>query len=166
MNSEEIKATIERLDALVRDNVPSVRDVADAFVGTNGYGLRNMLIDLLKQADPESHVELPRDVDGEYVHVGDRMVLADGGEPFEVLAIGGNALWFMDEDLQETHDWASYECRHYKPTVGDVLRRFAGEWFIAMGDSRCEAKIIEKYAARIAEATGTTEHGIEGNDGS
>lgn len=144
MTGEEIKAAIERLRKVTHGaRVYTATEVLNAIYADDWVGC---LIDLLEQADPDSHVELPRDADGEYVHVGDRMVLADGGEPFVVEAIGGNLLWFFDDELLEHHNWESYECRHYKPTVEDVLHEFAKKW-IEGGNS--EDDVFAEYAEKL-----------------
>lgn len=122
--------------------------------------LRDVLVGMLEQYDPADWsneylaevglVRLPKDVDGVPVHVGDKMVLADGGEPFEVEAIGEDLLWFYDEDLQEHHNWASYECRHYKTTVEDVLWELLCTVDKEMFDDDARL-IVRKYANRLRE---------------
>ena len=153
MTSEEIKATIKRLDALVRDrdNMPLVHDVADAFVGSDGYGLRNMLIDLLRQADPDTHMELPRDADGMPIHIGEEMEGADvitNGQRGTVHGFVRNAKgeyeWISDHQVRHKCKWWR---RYSKPTVEDVLREFGDEVRMC-----CDTEdTIAEYATKLRE---------------
>ena len=103
----------------------------------------------------EGMVELPKDADGEYIHIGDVMDskvdhLFDG-RPFEVRAL------VLCEDGWEAADGRfgnRYEPNslrhHYAPTVEDVLREFADrvcnsghQWGLDAADT------IAEYAAKL-----------------
>lgn len=76
----------------------------------------------------EHYQLLPKDADGEYIHIGDRMESGDG-DMFIVSSVdyglhsshGRGKFWMLwneDADFYERAD----ECRHHKqPTVEDVL---------------------------------------------
>ncbi len=63
-------------------------------------------------------VRLPKDADGEYVHIGDVMVYADGNTcPMKVVAL-------VPPSVFQTEDGPRYAdmCRHKPTTVEDVLQ--------------------------------------------
>ena len=157
MTGEEIRAAIERLEALVRDNAPTVYDVAEVFACVNGYGLRNMLIDLLKQADPDTHVELPKDADGEYIHVGDELISKHSKKKFVVtrLKYSMKHTWMIGgadkDDLSEYGLYAPRETRHYHPTVEDVLREFVNRVMSYNEDEDDGDAMISDCAAKLRE---------------
>jgi hypothetical protein len=73
-------------------------------------------------------VLLPRDADGEVVHVGDEMVVGDYGYRFIVAGVGladrTDVLFETDGDKSDC--FPAKVCRHYRPpTIEDVLREFA-----------------------------------------
>lgn len=88
--------------------------------GSNGY---NVLIGLADRIDAEM-VELPKDADGEYIHIGDVMEWCDSGETLTVEGIGSDVLFYIDG---ENAEWtaARNKRHHHEPTVVDVLREFA-----------------------------------------
>ena len=72
MTHEEVKAAIERLEVLPEKHIYTCTDVVNAICTHNWV---DTLIGILQQSDPDTHMELPRDTDGEVIHVGDWMVL-------------------------------------------------------------------------------------------
>lgn len=104
-------------------------------------------------------IELPKDADGEYIHVGDEMCgygWPNGGVYCrsivnEVTILvgpqdGAYRGWLM---------WAANECRHYHaPTVEDVLTEFAAK-LIERGElTNGAAQTIAEYAAKLKLAEG------------
>lgn len=73
---------------------------------------------------PESHyMMLPKDADGEPIHVGDVMEWPDGNT-FEVVGVDNiGTLYYIDAE-EDGIDWtnASDKHHHHEPTVEDVLR--------------------------------------------
>ena len=68
---------------------------------------------------PESHyVMLPKDADGEPVHIGDVMEWPDG-ETFEVVGIGGNTLFYIKDGLAEWVD--ARNKRHHIPDTWEQI---------------------------------------------
>ena len=65
---------------------------------------------------PESHyMMLPKDADGEPVHVGDVMEWPTTGETFEVVGVGDGTLFYV-EDGEERADWTGASTkRHHTP---------------------------------------------------
>ena len=72
-------------------------------------------------------VELPKDGDGEYIHIGDVMEWCDSGETLTVEGIGSDVLFYIDG---ENAEWtaARNKRHHHEPTVEDVLFEFARFW--------------------------------------
>ena len=94
---------------------------------TNTYDLNSLQISELKRiADriDAATVELPKDADGEYIHIGDVMEWCDSGETLTVEGIGRDVLFYIDG---ENAEWAAARNKrhHHEPTVEDVLREFA-----------------------------------------
>ena len=70
-------------------------------------------------------IRLPKDADGEYIHIGDVMEWCDSGETLTVEGIGSDVLFYIDG---ENAEWtAARNKRHHAPTVEDVLREFTDE---------------------------------------
>ena len=147
MNGKEVKAAIERLRSQCGGSFGySLNDVANAFLGeSHGMGiassskLRDALIALLEQADPDTHVELPKDADGLTWHIGD--AIEDGTVLKEIMLAkyGWNFVGVPAID-PSIH-------RHFRLTVEEVLCEFASEWFAVNGD----AGLVAEYANRIRE---------------
>lgn len=90
-------------------------------------------------------VRLPVDADGEIIHVEDVMAYADNTKPMEVVALVPPAV-FLTEDGPRYADM----CRHYhKPTVEDVLAKFALACEDADNAGLEVAHIIAEYAAKL-----------------
>lgn len=97
-------------------------------------------------------VRLPKDADGEYIHIGDVMEWPDGSdEPFEVVGIGADTLYYMYDDSCE---WTQASTkRHYKqPTVEDLLDEFVERWHDTHHDDIPALKA--EYAAKLRLAGG------------
>lgn len=70
-------------------------------------------------------VRLPKDADGEYVHVGDRLEHTNGIFTANDMTISIDGIW-RAWDGENGHTVLLAKCRHYKqPTVEDLLREFA-----------------------------------------
>lgn len=164
-----IKKAIKRLRDLNNQSIHyDAADVARAFMGRSVYSLgdatyfRKALIDTLSQCDPDlwsdefladnGLMRLPKDADGQYVHVDDEMVDLYG-DVFTVNAIGGNTLYYYDEDT-DTVEWTRADNkRHHEPDtwekiIEDAIRGDGGsygcleEMFCAMVPAlveRCKA---------------------------
>lgn len=116
------------------------------------------LLALADRIDSEM-VELPKDADDEYIHIGDVMEWCDSGETLTVEGIGSDVLFYIDG---ENAEWtaARNKRHHHAPTVEDVLREFADEMNQNLGmytgeaidadDWRdADAKTVEKFAAKL-----------------
>lgn len=94
-------------------------------------------------------IELPKDADGEYIHVGDVMEWPDG-ETFDVIGIGDGVLFYTESECGGPAEWtgASNKRHHHAPTVEDVLREFGIDW---EHESDCEdrAALLKFYAAKL-----------------
>ena len=154
MTHEEIKSAIELLRELGEDGRITTSNIIDAIFDGNNYKVRDTLIDLLKQADPDTHIELPKDAIGEYIHIGDELVSSHSKKKFVVtrLQYSKKHAWMVGgadkDDLSKYGLYAPCETRHRKPTVEDVLREFGDEV------QRCcdTEDTIAEYAEKIREA--------------
>ena len=110
-------------------------------------------------------IELPKDADGEYIHVGDEVETTNFGT-VEVEGFVHCAVAFYDYSEQPTHlcTTPANLCRHHHAlTVEDVLREFADEMNQNLGMYTGEAidadewrdadaKTIAEYAKRLTLA--------------
>ena len=71
-------------------------------------------------------IELPKDADGEHVHIGDVMAYADNTKPKEVIALVPPAV-FLTEDGPRYADL----CRHYRPDSWERI----WEDYVNLGDA-------------------------------
>ena len=98
----------------------------------------------------KSMVELPRDADGELIHVGDMM---DGyNKTIEVVELRyGRSGWVLisrdGNAYADTHAFT----HHHAPTVEDVLRQFLGECESAanLGYDEVPQEVFDDYATKL-----------------
>lgn len=134
---------------------------------TDAIRLDERLVAIANRIDAElaeHYVELPKDADGEYIHVGDEMEGVDKYDsPREVtgrvITVSFEADELVDVAVRARNDdgktWrrayldpcASLYRHHHEPTVEDVLREFAQCWDDPMRYDRDE--LVEQYAAKI-----------------
>ena len=154
MKHEQIESAIERLRKIpCGASRYSALEVVEAVVPDGSWV--DGLIDLLQQADPDTHMELPVDADGEVIHIGDEM---DCGEHFGVKGVEGfihGAVAFTVCDPQSVRICAcnARMTHHYhKPTVDDVLREFADEVY-ADADNEVHDRdfLCAKYDKKLRE---------------
>jgi hypothetical protein len=84
-------------------------------------------------------VRLPKDADGEYIHIGD--VIDCGESTFKV------------NELRLTKaGWNVGDCRHHKPTVEDLLREMMREASCNIyADGSCEMGLTDEQLAEYAQ---------------
>lgn len=99
------------------------------------------------------YVELPKDADGEYIHVGDVMEWVRYGDDNPtivrtVIGVGYEVFFAWSDELGR---YAQYEAcayrHHHTPTVEDVLREFA----LACEDAGNAGPEVERLAAEYAK---------------
>lgn len=106
------------------------------------------------EAELQGYVELPKDADGEYIHIGDELRDAwheqKQGE-VQRLVLDRHGWWLMLKNNCERfyahgfHEW--HNCHHKPPTVEDVLREFA----LACEDAGNAGPEVERIAAEYAK---------------
>ena len=134
MTSEEIKATIGRLRECDNRTLPTIFDAFTCSLLGNHWCNNDVIeaiVALLEQADPETHMLVPRDADGVPIRIGDELCVygrPDGG--VYCMATNGAMVYVGEIDEfapKEWMTWCADQCRHYhKPTVDyDVAKRRA-----------------------------------------
>ena len=101
--------------------------------------------------ESDGWMRLPKDADGEYIHVGDVM---EGTCPSgkhvsgEVLSIGDDKFWLCNVQFSLRPDYMRH---HHVPTVDDVLREFGRGWHEQMNapETFDIADYVEQYAAKL-----------------
>ena len=78
-------------------------------------------------------VELPKDADGEYIHIGDVMEWDNGTFTVHELKVTEDGWTTWDE--QHGYTVHTDETHHHEPTVEDVLREFAYGLGVPVADS-------------------------------
>ena len=99
-------------------------------------------------------VELPKDADGEYIHIGDTVewVPYDNTYPSvvrEVDAVGNGVFFAWDKANGRFAQYEAYAYRHHKqPTVEGVLMEFGIDW---EHEDNCEdrAALLRGYAVKL-----------------
>ena len=108
----------------------------------------NELRALADRVDAEM-VELPKDSDGEYIHIGDVMEWCDSGETLTVEGIGSDVLFYIDG---ENAEWtaARNKRHHHEPTVEDVLQEML-EQAVGYSDAHTTVALnaIAEYSAKL-----------------
>ena len=175
---DRIKETINNLKALPlnggsHENLNAICSVLykPEFGWTHGAcsTLRDGLVGMLEQLDPDEWskeylaevglVRLPKDADGEYIHIGDRM---EDNERVARIVLTDDSLEpsvYLEKLPSVLHEHFCHEVHHYhKPTVEELL----DEMYSALDDSRIPNgsesrsydEIISEYADRIRELIG------------
>ena len=108
----------EKKDQELKDALDAI-DAVHANLERENESLRRELDRVLGEEHdfaPESHyMMLPKDADGEPVHVGDVMEWPTTGETFEVVGVGDGTLFYV-EDGEERADWTGASTkRHHTP---------------------------------------------------
>lgn len=109
-------------------------------------------LDAIEREVEERYVELPKDADGEYIHIGDRVednervariVLTDGSwEPSVYIEMLPGVL----------HEHFCNEISHYHaPTVEDVLEEYRIRYYDLVTDMECKNITNEEYVQGIKE---------------
>ena len=166
MTSDEIKAAIDRLEAIPCDDTPGVYGVTgalmdmDMYRSYNAIGLRNRLIGLLEQADPDTHIVLPKDADGMPIHVGDEIDLfcTTDDRTMHPMRITIGSLSY-DRD-----GWGLHSCekpfyidpkdvRHRKPTVEEVLKHVINS-VVEYAYEHQDNEIVDAYIDEVASVYG------------
>lgn len=153
IGSDRIRDMIR--DVKAKTSLYTIHDLLDAFMGYDDYtasNVRNRLVWLLEQADPDTHVELPTDADGMPIHIGDVMEWQDGSGTFDVVAVSSDTIYYIDDQCKCQWTRANNKLHHHKPTAQEImieyLRRFtSGD--ISQDDLPA---VTDEYVARIREA--------------
>lgn len=127
--------------------------IADRIDAEHEAALLNVHTDLMAA---HGWVRLPKDADGEYIHVGDRMELKGsdflfGEASFEVHSMRcGECGWEVYDRLGDRYA-PSLLRHHHAPTVEDVLRQFLGECESAanLGYDEVPQEVFDDYVKRL-----------------
>ena len=163
MTSDEINAAIKRLRNLVSNNykMDAFEVMKTAFGAGTPWDYCDALIDLLRHADSDTYMELPRDADGKVIHVGDWMVLtvcttnesAKVEEKMVIVeAVDERGYYYRNRGTKDTRLWracGSVSHHYHKPIVEEVLTEFVARWHDTHHDDIPE--LFAEYAAKLRE---------------
>ena len=158
MTSEEIEATIKRIQEYGEHGCENVSQVVMAFMsGEQHREFQDKLISLLRQADPKTYIELPKGADGEVINIGD--VVKTGcrrGVVDEIVTrvwrdLSRDHMVYVLSDGERLYVSPDSITR-YRPTVEDVLTEFS-EHVLGRG---CQwgseaSETIAEYADKLRE---------------
>lgn len=96
--------------------------------------------------------KLPKDADGEYIHIGDRV--EDNERVARIVLTDGS--WepsvYVEKLPNVLHEHFCNEVSHYhKPTVEDVLRELCAAYMDTPLDDSSDGEFFAKYAAKLRE---------------
>lgn len=134
-NNDELRAIADHIDEAHKHAIAYVDDRDQETMAEHGW------------------VKLPKDADGEYIHIGDSIEII-GGEYGTAVAIelcedGGWNVSMRPTGWDTPTLFAAESVRHYKPpTVEDVLREFADAW-AEWKDGAAMMNPVETYAAKL-----------------
>ena len=144
MTSEEIRAAIERLRAIeLPYRYNEILKAFDVKVGTEKC-FRDILIELLEQADPDTHMELPKDLYGKTIHIGDDVRRLRENDPIRVVGVGDDAIFY-----DSSGDWCRWG-RAGGYTNGSEIERVLCELMREVHGYEIEG-VAPKYADKIRE---------------
>lgn len=111
---------------------------------------RRWMAELDAARDRDGYIALPKDADGEYIHVGDMMDTEHFGT-VEVEGFIHNAVAFYNYSGQPAYlctSPANLCHHHHEPTVEDVMVEFATDWESAQ-DGEDKTAVLKEYAAKL-----------------
>ena len=96
------------------------------------------------------YVELPKDADGEYIHIGDRM---ENNERVARIVLTDDS-WepsvYLEKLPNVLHEYFCNEISHYHtPTVEDVLREMIAAYMDTPLDGSNDGEFFAKFAAKL-----------------
>ena len=133
---ETILRIADRIDAEHR------RQCAESWM--RGHDAWNA-IDRSDEMAEHGWIRLPKDADGEVIHIGDVMEYPNGGrEEVRFMTLNG-AGWLVNEA-----GWLPVQLHHHHaPTVEDVLREMADRIYADEGEPRDRDAIVAEFAAKL-----------------
>lgn len=154
--NEHREALLDELGAEYEDQMLGERNIAYNSGFDAGFASADDWLAQHEDAMAEhGWVRLPKDADGEYIHIGDVMEWCNGSFTVHELKLteDGWQTW----DGEHGYTVHADECRHHHaPTVEDVLREF-GDWYAHTKGGCDEEGIVAEYAKRLKLAEGEDE---------
>ena len=126
--------------------------IADRIDAEHEAVLLNVHTDLM---DASGWVRLPKDSDGEYIHLGEVMEWVSDDECYSpvirtVEAVGEGTFIAWDGINGRYAQYEAHAYRHYHaPTVEDVLREMADRCYADEDEPRDRDAIVAEYAQRL-----------------
>lgn len=108
----------------------------------------------LSEAKASGMIELPKDADGEYVHIGDAMEWMPRDKTYQtvirvVSGVGADVFFAWSGKSCQYAQYDAQAFRHYRqPTIEEVLTEFGIDW---EHEDNCEdrAALLAEYAKRL-----------------
>lgn len=138
--------------------------------GADYSAVRNIVsrhVDAIEQEVADGYMKLPVGEDGEAWHIGDVVEWCDGMTA-EVIAVGENTLYYVDDEEDEV-GWtrADTNRHHHGPTVKSVLAEFAERLYkkplffnkdSVFFDEGHVREIVDEFAEKFQLADDAAEH--------
>ena len=148
--AEHLTAIADRIDA---EHKKACDDAWDNGYEADYLGIEKWLTEHPQVMEHHGWIRLPKDADGEYIHVGDVMELVSYDEDDRpvirtVDAVGEQVFFAWSKENGRYAQYEAHAYRHYHaPTVEDVLREFGKAW-VEWEDGSPHDPIAE-YAAKL-----------------
>ena len=128
-----------------RDQVLAIADRIDT-AHEHGMEERADRYSELRAKTNNCYIELPKDADGEYIHLGDRLEHINGEFTVNDMTVSIDGLW-RAWDGENGYTVLLVTCHHHTPTVEDALREFIDRWIKGSRDE--EPDLFAEYAAKL-----------------
>ena len=122
--TDELKGFIE-VEAPYYE-VATLRAIADRIDAEHAEAQRRWMAELDAARDMDGYIALPKDADGEHIHIGDMLEGVDHDSRGSVgeMRLLGDGWWVIANGIGRRPD----RYRHHEPTVEDVMVEYATDW--------------------------------------
>lgn len=135
------------------ESVEDVRTWCDDLFQTNSVEVLKEKLDAIEREVEQNYIELPKDMNGECIRIGDTLETADSPRAcmkVRYIAYDGEYYAIEDEYTEPPTFFPNFldMCHHKPPTVEDVLREFAYCFEDGVTDKSLD-EIVAEYAPKL-----------------
>jgi len=146
MTQEETKTLVKKL----RERSSAIRTYTTEEIMRaifDGPCPKDLVMRILEEANPDTHVELPKDADGMAIHVGDELYAYDRKCKCVELQLQRDNSWVVETTRNTFTDETLDDVRHHRMlTIEETLSEFGAKW-----NELDSEELITDYAEKIKE---------------